>query len=91
MYLFVSYDIVDDRIRTRVMKFLKDYGEHVQLSVFQCEIDEKMYLRMKEGIDRLIDHRCDRVRFYSVCRACLDGAVICGFGEIPENEGFELI
>ena len=91
MYVFVSYDIVDNGKRSRVMKFLKNFGEHIQLSVFQCDLDEQMYRQMKEGVGRLIDKRTDRVRFYSLCRGCLEGVVICGFGEIPGDEGFELI
>ncbi|MBW2146267.1 MAG: CRISPR-associated endonuclease Cas2 [Deltaproteobacteria bacterium] len=91
MYVMVSYDIVDNRVRNRVLRFLKNYGERVQLSVFECDLDDKMYQKMKKGLEKLIDRREDRVRYYRLCRSCLDRVVISGWGEIRENEGFEVI
>lgn len=32
----ISYDIVDDRKRTKTVDTLKDYGRRVQKSVFEC-------------------------------------------------------
>lgn len=91
MYVLVSYDIVNDRIRTRVMKFLKNYGNRIQLSVFECDLDEAMYRKMKRGVEELIDKKKDRVRYYRLCHGCLGRVVISGWGEIKEDEGFELI
>lgn len=34
-FIVVSYDVVDDRRRTKVMKTLKNFGAHVQYSVFE--------------------------------------------------------
>lgn len=36
MFYLISYDIPDDRRRVRVAKTLKDYGDRVQYSVFEC-------------------------------------------------------
>jgi CRISPR-associated protein Cas2 len=91
MYVLVSYDIVENGTRSKVMKFLKNFGERIQLSVFECDLDKSRYRKMKEGVSGLINKKIDRVRFYPLCRACIDGVIICGFGEIRENEGFELI
>jgi CRISPR-associated protein Cas2 len=91
MYVMVSYDIVNDRVRTKVMKLLKNFGERVQLSVFECDLDEKMYQRMKRGVEKLIDEEEDRVRYYRLCRSCVDRVVISGWGEIRVDEGFEVI
>ncbi|MBW1987814.1 MAG: CRISPR-associated endonuclease Cas2 [Deltaproteobacteria bacterium] len=91
MYVLVSYDITDDRIRNRVMKFLKDYGDRIQLSVFECDLDEARYQQLKRGVEQIIDLEQDRVRYYRLCRACVDRVVISGWGEINADEGFELI
>lgn len=91
MYVLVSYDIVKDKTRTQVMKFLKNYGFRIQLSVFECDLDENMYERMKKGVEELIDPKEDRVRYYRLCKNCLDRVVISGWGEIREDEGFEVI
>jgi CRISPR-associated protein Cas2 len=91
MYILVSYDIVDNRVRTKVMKLLKNFGERIQLSVFECDLDDARYARMKDGVERLIDKKADRVRYYRLCRGCLDRVQISGWGEIREDEGFEVI
>jgi len=36
----VSYDIVDDKRRTKLAKKLCDFGKRVQYSVFECDLDE---------------------------------------------------
>ena len=35
MFTAVSYDVVDDKRRTRVLKLLRGYGTYVQYSVFE--------------------------------------------------------
>ncbi len=68
MFIAVSYDIPDDRRRTRVMKALKDFGAHVQYSVFECDIKDEDYRRMRERLNKLIDRKEDSVRFYVLCQ-----------------------
>lgn len=91
MYILVSYDIVDDRIRNRVMKFLKNFGERIQLSVFECDLDVEMYRKMKRGVETLIDKSNDRVRYYRLCKGCVGKVAISGWGEIREDEGFNIV
>jgi CRISPR-associated protein Cas2 len=91
MYILVSYDIVDDRIRNTVMKFLKNFGERIQLSVFECDLEEEMYRKMKRGVEGLIDKKKDRVRYYRLCKGCVGKVVISGWGEIREDEGFNIV
>jgi len=91
MYVLISYDIVDDRIRNKVMKLLKDFGQRIQLSVFECDLDEAMYQRMKKGVEALIDRAKDRVRYYRLCRGCVERVVISGWGEIRKDKGFEIV
>jgi CRISPR-associated protein Cas2 len=35
-----TYDVADDKRRTKLFEALKDRGEHVQFSVFLCELTE---------------------------------------------------
>jgi CRISPR-associated protein Cas2 len=46
MFYLVSYDIPDDKKRTRMAKTLRDFGERVQLSVFECILDDILLKRM---------------------------------------------
>lgn len=91
MYVLVTYDITDNRIRTRVMKFLLNYGERIQLSVFECDLDDRRYQQMKQGLERLINPDEDRVRYYRLCRTCVERVIISGWGELKTDEGFEVI
>ena len=70
MFIVVSYDIVDDRRRRRVVKILKGYGERVQKSVFECLIGEPQFLKLKERVRGIIDSDEDNVRYYDLCRRC---------------------
>ena len=68
MYIVISYDIPDDRRRTKVMKALKDYGRHVQYSVFECELKPEDFKRLRERLKPLISPEQDNLRFYSLCQ-----------------------
>ncbi len=64
MFIVVSYDIPDDKRRTRVMKALKDFGQHVQYSVFECDLKQEDYRRLRQRLKKLIEPRQDNIRFY---------------------------
>ena len=55
MFVIVSYDIQDDRRRAKIMKTLKDYGQWVQYSVFECDLEEADYLKMRARLEKLIE------------------------------------
>jgi CRISPR-associated protein Cas2 len=92
MFFLVCFDISDDRIRYRVVKLLKSYGERVQKSVFECgDMTEERFLRMKSGIEELIDQGDDSVRYYLLCRRCLRKAEYSGIGNLPDGESFRVV
>jgi CRISPR-associated protein Cas2 len=64
MFVVVSYDISSDKRRLKVMKLLKNYGNHVQESVFECEMRNKPYETMRTQLAKLIAPREDNIRFY---------------------------
>ncbi|HIE30213.1 TPA: CRISPR-associated endonuclease Cas2 [Candidatus Poribacteria bacterium] len=70
MYYVVAYDIESDRRRNRVMKTLKDFGQRAQYSVFECDTDKKHYLRLKDRLDKLINHDKDSIIFFHLCKKC---------------------
>ncbi len=91
MFVMISYDVVDDNKRLKLMKFLKDYGDRVQKSVFECNLSPKVYKKVKEGVEEIIDRKKDRVRYYKICKGCVEKVEISGWGEVTEEEGFILI
>lgn len=71
MLVVVCFDISDDRIRYRVVKALLGYGVRVQKSVFECRFkDRKSMAALQERIEAMIDHGCDSVIYYPLCREC---------------------
>jgi CRISPR-associated protein Cas2 len=92
VFFLVCFDIVDDRIRYRVVKVLKGYGKRVQKSVFECGgLTEERFLKMKNAIDELIDQSEDSVRYYLLCRGCLHHIEYSGIGQLPDGEVFRVV
>ncbi|RMF87586.1 MAG: CRISPR-associated endonuclease Cas2, partial [Nitrospinota bacterium] len=54
MYVVVSYDITDDKRRNRIHKALKNYGERVQFSVFECNLSPEQVMRMQHSLKKII-------------------------------------
>ncbi|MDF1534738.1 MAG: CRISPR-associated endonuclease Cas2 [Methanosarcinaceae archaeon] len=70
MRLAVTYDISENRIRTRVFKILEKYGAWKQYSVFELEIDEIQRLKLENEIKSQIEDD-DKVRIYQFCDRCV--------------------
>lgn len=69
MMVLVSYDVstVDkggQRRLRRVAKACLDYGQRVQNSVFECDIDPAQWTQLKQKLIDLIDAEQDSLRFY---------------------------
>jgi CRISPR-associated protein Cas2 len=69
MLVLVTYDVNTEsaagRKRLRhVAKACQDYGQRVQNSVFECELDAAQLLKVKDRLRRLIDTETDSLRFY---------------------------
>jgi CRISPR-associated protein Cas2 len=77
-FVVVSYDIPDDRRRNRVCKLLKDYGERVQYSVFECLLRPEELKRLRERLKPLLVPEEDDVRFYRLCENCRRKATVWG-------------
>ncbi|MFV9692093.1 MAG: CRISPR-associated endonuclease Cas2 [Desulfobacteria bacterium] len=68
MFYLVSYDIPDDKRRTKLAKIIKDFGDRVQYSVFECLLDKSLLDKMTDRIDKIIVEKEDSVRIYPLWR-----------------------
>lgn len=59
-YLF-SYDIADDKRRTRVFQSLRDHGDHAQYSVFFCELNSREIIELRSALDAELHHTEDQL------------------------------
>ncbi|CAH1746218.1 CRISPR-associated endoribonuclease Cas2 [Thauera humireducens] len=69
MMVLVSYDVStssasgEKRLR-RLAKACRDYGQRVQYSVFEIEVDYAQWTFLKNRLCELIDPEQDSLRFY---------------------------
>ena len=81
-YTVVSYDISDDKKRSKVAHILEDYGQRVQYSVFECLLEPEQLKKMKSAVERVIKPRKDRVRYYFICQKCLKKSEVTSGPEV---------
>lgn len=58
---FVVYDISSPKRWRSIFTTMHGYGEHVQLSVFQCRLTRVRYAKLIADIDKTIHHKEDHV------------------------------
>jgi CRISPR-associated protein Cas2 len=85
MLIVVSYDVPSDKRRTKLAHALEDFGTRVQLSVFECLLEEEQVVRMRRRIDGLVEAGEDSVRIYRLCGGCAPKVEIVGLGVISED------
>ncbi len=81
-FILIVYDISHDKRRTKLHNTLKDFGTPVQYSVFECLLDEAGYKRLKKAVAKVIKPRLDRVRYYFLCRQCLQKVEVTSGPEV---------
>jgi CRISPR-associated protein Cas2 len=86
MFCIVAYDIENDRNRNKIAKILKDYGERVQKSVFECNINENMLNRMLKRVEKFIDLETDNFRVYKLFDSQKTYVTIIGKGKVIEDD-----
>jgi len=59
----VSYDISNDKRLRKVFKTMRDYGTHIQYSVFECQFTPTDLARCRAELGELINHAEDQVLF----------------------------
>ncbi len=69
-FYVISYDIVLDKKRNKVAEVLKDYGDRVQKSVFECTLRKEALEALLERLDKIIDQATDSVLVYTLCGGC---------------------
>ncbi len=65
IYVLVIYDIIDDRKRVKLSKFLRGYGFRIQKSAFEAIITEKLYHKLVKEISKFASEE-DSIRIYKI-------------------------
>ena len=91
MLYVVSYDIPDDRRRSRVHSALTGFGTWVQYSVFECFLDRKQRMLLETRLLKEIHSREDTVRIYGLCEICKTRVQVLGRGDGPREDSVYLL
>ena len=59
----VTYDISNPKRLRKVYKAMLGWGDHLQLSVFQCELTHRELVELRVQLDRIIKPSEDQVLF----------------------------
>lgn len=91
MFYAISHDIREDRRRLQVAKVLKDFGERVQLSVFEARLEAADLECLQGRLERHLNPAEDSVRFYPLCAACVSRVEVLGQGLVTQDPDFIII
>lgn len=96
MMVLVTYDVstIDNKGKTRLRKVAKEcqnYGQRVQNSVFEINVDYGTFLKVKDALLKLIDEEADSMRFYYLGKNWHNKVEHYGVKETYDSEGVIII
>jgi CRISPR-associated protein Cas2 len=62
----ICYDICDDKRLRRVFKVMRGWGDHLQYSVFECQLTSSDLVRLRSELAEVIHHTQDQVLFVNL-------------------------
>ncbi|MGC8830590.1 MAG: CRISPR-associated endonuclease Cas2 [Verrucomicrobiia bacterium] len=62
----VCYDICDEKRLRRVFKICRNYGNHLQYSIFECDLNESEKIKLQQELSNAINYDQDQVLFVSL-------------------------
>jgi CRISPR-associated protein Cas2 len=57
----IAYDVSDDKRRTTIFKTLMANGDHVQFSVFLCQLNDVELACLKGDLGQMLNTRLDQI------------------------------
>ncbi|MHB8529969.1 MAG: CRISPR-associated endonuclease Cas2 [Caulobacteraceae bacterium] len=90
--MLVTYDVNTEtpsgkrRLR-RVARACLDFGQRVQYSVFECEVDPAQWARLRARLTADVDPKLDSLRFYRLGAEGRRRVEHVGAKSVPDLEG----
>jgi len=87
--LLVSYDITNNKTRTKFAKFLKKYGRRLQYSVFEIKNSQRVLQNILKEVEYLYKKKfenTDSVVIIKICKSCKKKIVRYGYAVNEEKE-----
>ena len=86
----LAYDVSDDGRRNRLFRLLMGYGERVQKSVFEADLNRR---ELKEILTRVAKEieASDSFRAYPTCATCCAGVQFLGRQTLAPDEDLYIV
>ena len=78
MKYVIAYNMESDRRRTKLAKVLEGFGDRVQYSVFEVDLNSYDFRRLLKKLRIYINPDTDSLRIYPLCAECLADVVSIG-------------
>lgn len=62
----VCYDISDEKRLRKVFQAMRGFGDHLQFSVFECQMTTTDLVRCRSTLGEIINHKEDQVLFVNL-------------------------
>ena len=62
----ITYDICDDKRLRKVFQIMRGFGDHLQYSVFECQLTASDLVRLRAELGKTIHHGDDQVLFVNL-------------------------
>ena len=74
----ISYDIENNKARTKLANILLNYGQRIQYSVFEAYLEPKALGSLLDEVKEFVDPETDSLRVYPICKRCDDRVIVMG-------------
>ena len=82
LYL-IAYDISSNKMRNKIAELLEQYGERINLSVFECMLSHRQKEEIIDTLGSMINPQTDSIRVYFICKTCYGKSTVIGREEPP--------
>ena len=89
-HYLLSYDITINKNRQRLADLLLDYGDRIQKSVFEADLDADDLAKIMRIAEALVDTD-DSFRVYPLCKSCREKSLLRGRAIVPAEETYEIV
>ncbi len=90
-FFVVVYDVVDDKRRLKIARYLESIGERAQKSVFEVYLTPQELEKLLRRMKKLINEEEDGVRVYQLCENCRAKVHSLGLGEITQPPSLVIV
>jgi len=87
-FIVISYDISDNKRRTKAAKTLEDFGTRVQYSVFECRLAPAELEKLKKRLKPFVREAQDTIRYYFIGAEDVNRILVMGAGQVTQEKTY---